>query len=63
MAIRAIDYCPPVDLTFADYVSALLTIDQEVVPDDSRYGYRQALLKNFRAYGIKPAKRTDIDGT
>ena len=32
MAIRAIDYCPPTDLTFADYLSALLTVDREVVP-------------------------------
>lgn len=53
MAIRAIDYCPPVDLSFSDYLSALLTVDREVVPDD-RYGYRAALLKNFRGYGIEP---------
>ena len=38
MAIRAIDYCPTIDVNFADYLSALLTIDREVVPDDSRYG-------------------------
>ena len=63
MAIRAIDYCPPVDLTFADYLSALLTIDREVVPDDTKYGYREALLKNFRAFGIRPAEQTASDGT
>jgi hypothetical protein len=34
MAIRAIDYCPPTDITFSDYLSALLTVDREVVPDD-----------------------------
>lgn len=54
MAIRAIDYCPPVDLSFSDYLSALLTVDREVVPDD-RYGYRDALLSNFAAFGISPA--------
>ena len=27
MAIRAIDYCPPTDITFSHYLSALLTID------------------------------------
>lgn len=63
MSIRAIDYCPPTDLTFSDYLSALLTIDREVVPDDSAYGYRRALLKNFKAYGIEPAGETDKDGT
>lgn len=62
MAIRAIDYCPPVDLSFADYLSALLTVDREVVPDD-RYGYRDALLSNFAAFGISPSKRADVDGS
>jgi hypothetical protein len=62
MAIRAIDYCPPVDLSFSDYLSALLTVDREVVPDD-RYGYRDALLKNFVDYGIAPSASSDADGT
>ncbi|OCJ65494.1 hypothetical protein A6U97_27625 [Agrobacterium tumefaciens] len=62
MAIRAIDYCPPVDLSFSDYLSALLTVDREVVPDD-RYGYRDALLLNFAAFGISPSKRADVDGS
>jgi hypothetical protein len=63
MAIRAIDYCPPTDIAFSDYLSALLTIDREIVPDDSRYGYRRALLKNFAAYGIHPDKDAGADGT
>ncbi|HUL06285.1 MAG TPA: hypothetical protein VLV76_08130 [Candidatus Acidoferrum sp.] len=62
MAIRAIDYCPPTDLTFADYLSALLTIDHEVVPDDGKFGYRDALLRNFKAYDIEPARGTDEKG-
>lgn len=61
MAIRAIDYCPPVDLTFSDYLSALLTVDQEVVPDD-RYNYRAALLRNFEGYGIKHSPSADEYG-
>lgn len=63
MAIRALDYCPPTDITFADYLSALLTIDREVVPDDSRYGYREALLKNFADFDIRHAAGADRDGT
>jgi hypothetical protein len=63
MAIRAIDYCPPVDLTFSDYLSALLTVDREVVPDDHKYGYREALLKNFRDYDIRPDRGAGRDGT
>jgi hypothetical protein len=34
--IRAIDYCPPVDLEYGDYLAAVLTADSEVAPDDSR---------------------------
>jgi hypothetical protein len=62
MAIRAIDYCPPTDITFRDYLSAMLTVDREVVPDDGKFGYRGALLKNFKAYGIAPAARAGKDG-
>jgi hypothetical protein len=62
MAIRAIDYCPPTDITFSDYLSALLTVDREVVPDDSKFGYRDALLKNFKAYDIGLAEDADADG-
>jgi hypothetical protein len=62
MAIRAIDYCPPVDVDFSDYLSALLTIDREVVPDD-RYGYRAALLRSFQDYGIRPSHNAGADGT
>jgi hypothetical protein len=63
MSIRALDYCPPTDLTFSDYLSALLTIDREVVPDDDAYGYRKRLLKNFNDYDIQQAGETDVDGT
>jgi hypothetical protein len=63
MSIRAIDYCPPTDIWFSDYVSALLTIDREVVPDQGKYDYRRAILKNFNAYGIEQARGTDDDGT
>jgi hypothetical protein len=62
MAIRAIDYCPPIELSFSDYLSALLTVDSEVVPDD-RYGYRDALLAGFRDYGIRPSKNAGKDGS
>jgi len=62
MAIRAIDYCPPTDITFPDYLSALLTIDREVVPDDTKFGYRNALLKNFAAFGINHSSNAGPDG-
>ena len=62
MAIRAIDYCPPTDISFPDYLSALLTIDREIVPDDSKYGYRQALLDNFAAFDIPHSTGAGDDG-
>jgi hypothetical protein len=63
MAIRALDYCPPTDISFSNYLSALLTIDREVVPDDTRFNYRETLLKQFAAYGIPPDSNADTDGT
>jgi hypothetical protein len=53
MCIRAIDYCPPVDLSFGDYLRALITADYDVFPDDSR-NYRVALIEAFRKWGIYP---------
>lgn len=54
-AIRALDYAPPVDLQFGDYLSALLTADAELWPDDGIHHYRTILFDTFEAYGIKPA--------
>lgn len=51
ICIRAIDYCPPVDLRFGDYLRALITADFDVVPDDS-LGYRDAIIKAFGQRGI-----------
>ena len=53
MCIRALDYCPPVDLTFGDYLRALITADRDLVPDDDR-GYRIAVIEAFRRRGIYP---------
>ena len=53
MCVRALDYCPPVDLTFGDYLRALITADYDMVPDDS-LGYRVAFVEAFRRRGIYP---------
>ncbi len=53
ICIRALDYCPPVDITFADYLRALITADADLVANDT-YGYRVAFLQAFRARGIYP---------
>jgi hypothetical protein len=51
MCIRALDYCPPVDLTFGDYLRALVTADRDMVAEDV-LGYRVALIDAFRKRGI-----------
>ena len=53
MCIRALDHCPPVDVTFGDYLRALVTADRDLVPDDD-LGYRIAMIEAFRRRGIYP---------
>jgi hypothetical protein len=53
-AIRALDYAPTVDLKFGDYLSAVLTGDREVRPDDKKYDLRRRLREAFASYGIRP---------
>ena len=53
ICIRALDYCPPVDITFGNYLRALITADFDLVPDDP-YGYRIAFLDAFRRREIYP---------
>jgi hypothetical protein len=53
ICIRALDYCPPVDLTFGDYLRAIVTADLQFNPDDEE-GLRYAMLESFRSWGIIP---------
>jgi hypothetical protein len=63
MWIRAIDYMPPVHLEFGDALSAALTADLEVRPDDSRYHLRHHMLTSFAGFGFAPAStRADRSG-
>ena len=55
MWIRALDYMPPVHLEFPDALSAALTADIEVRPDDTRFSLRKHIIEGFRSYGIRPA--------
>ncbi|MBC7948514.1 MAG: hypothetical protein H7Y42_11575 [Chitinophagaceae bacterium] len=55
ICIRALDYCPPFDITFGDYLQALITADTDLSPEDNN-GYRVALIDSFRAWGIFPAR-------
>ena len=52
ICLRALDYLPPVDVTYGDYLRALITADADMVADD-RYDYRSAFLEAFWRNGIK----------
>jgi hypothetical protein len=53
MCVRALDYCPPVDVTFGDFLRAVITADHDLVADD-RHHYRLAFIDAFRRRGIYP---------
>ena len=53
ICIRAIDYCPPIDLRLGEYLRALITADFDLVPDDP-FAYREALIDAFARRGIYP---------
>jgi hypothetical protein len=57
LCTRAIDYCPPVDLRFGEYLRAMITADRDLVPDD-QWAYREALVDAFRRRAIFP---DDVD--
>ena len=61
MCIRAIDYTPPIEFQFEDFLDAIIAADKEVAPDDAR-GYRDTLIAVFASFGIEdpPDTRHDV---
>lgn len=53
MCIRALDYLPPADITFFEYLRAIITADFDLVSDD-KLNYRVAFVEAFRRRGIYP---------
>ena len=53
ICIRAIDYCPPVDIQFGEFLRAIITADSDLVRDD-QWDYRGEFIKAFRLRGIIP---------
>jgi hypothetical protein len=51
MCIRALDYLPPVDVRFGEFLRAIITADNDLVPDDP-HNYRIAFAEAFRGRGI-----------
>lgn len=53
ICVRAIDYCPPIDITFGDYLRAIITSDIDAVPNDKE-NIRIAFIEAFQRRGIFP---------
>ena len=53
MCIRALDYTPPVDLTFGEYLRAIITADADLIEDDD-LNYRVAVIEAFQRRALYP---------
>lgn len=60
MVIRSIDYLPPVEFEFADFLDAILVSDKELAPEDA-HEYRDALSQGFGIFGIFQPRGRTID--
>lgn len=55
LCIRALDYTPPIDLSFGDFLSALLTADVENSYNNSTVNFRHFIRTSFESFGIHPS--------
>jgi len=53
ICIRAVDYCPPADMEFGEYLRALITADGDLERTD-KWGCREAIMRSFRRRDIVP---------
>lgn len=51
ICVRALDYCPPVDITFGGFLRAIITAHLDMDPEDPE-GIRDAFMQAFRLRGI-----------
>jgi hypothetical protein len=51
LCVRSLDYCPPVDITYGDFLRALITTERDLHPSD-KIGVRDSLIQAFRRRGI-----------
>ena len=59
ICVRALDYCPPVDIRLGEFLRAMITADRDLVPDDP-WAYREALIDAFASRGIYPENVTHL---
>jgi hypothetical protein len=53
ICVRALDYCPPVDLRYGEFLRALITADFDLAQEDG-VECRNAFIEAFRARGVVP---------
>jgi hypothetical protein len=53
ICIRAIDYCPAIDLEFGEFLRAVITADSALVQEDE-WSYREALITAFGQRKVYP---------
>lgn len=61
LCIRGLDYLPPVDVTFGEFLRAIITADVDLDPRDTD-NYRVAFAEAFRKRGIK-VRETSFSST
>ncbi len=59
VCIRAIDYCPPLDVRFGDYLRAIITADRMLNKKDG-IGMRETLIREFRRRNVDLGKVRDL---
>ncbi|HMG24043.1 MAG TPA: hypothetical protein VK607_22060 [Kofleriaceae bacterium] len=53
VCVRSLDYCPPIDITFGDFLRAVITSDFDLRPTGDS-AVRDAFMQGFRRRGISP---------
>jgi hypothetical protein len=52
--VRAIDYLPPLDITFTSFLDAVVAADTDLYPED-RDGFRRLFVESCRRRGVYPS--------
>ncbi len=55
MVVRAVDYLPPADITFPNFLDAVVAADSDLYPED-RNGFRRSFVEAARRRGIYPTE-------
>ncbi len=55
MVVRAVDYLPPTDITFSNFLDAVIYSDTDLHPED-RDGFRRSFIESARRRGIYPTE-------